>query len=85
MVAGVTRHIFISYHHDSDGSYVDELARFLIGQGVAVWFDREIISGDRWHEVIEEMVNSCAALIVVMSPKARGVTAGSSSSRMCWH
>ena len=70
-VAGVTGHVFISYSHDGDGAYVERLAAFLTQRGVRVWFDREIISGDRWHEVIQERIDSCAALIVVMSPAAQ--------------
>jgi hypothetical protein len=68
----VAGHVFISYHHDTAGAYVERLARFLIAYGVDVWFDRAIITGDRWARVIEHQINTCAAVIVIMNPGADG-------------
>jgi WD40 repeat protein len=67
----VTGHVFISYRHEEpDQSYVERLAAFLTGAEVAVWFDREIVSGDRWHALIQQKINDCGAFIVVMTPAA---------------
>jgi hypothetical protein len=45
-------HAFISYAHGPDGEYVDRLAAFLTAAGVLVRFDREIVTGSRWEQVI---------------------------------
>lgn len=66
----MTGHVFLSYSHASDGEYVELLAKHMTEQGVTVWFDRDIISGDRWASVIRAQIDSCAAFIVVMSPAA---------------
>jgi tellurium resistance protein TerD len=63
-------HVFVSYARE-DEAYVDTLVRYLRGQGVEVWTDTAIYFGDRWSEVIEEKIDSCAAFVVVMSPAAR--------------
>jgi hypothetical protein len=62
--------IFISYSHGPDGAYVERLAAYLTNTGVPVWYDREIISGDRWESVIQSQIAACAAFIVVMTPDA---------------
>jgi hypothetical protein len=69
-VPAVGGHVFVSYGHGSDGGYVPRLAAFLAEAGVAVWFDREIITGDRWERVIRERIDTCAAFVVVMTPEA---------------
>jgi tetratricopeptide (TPR) repeat protein len=64
-------YVFISYSHEPpDAAYVARLADALIGAGVAVWYDRELGSGDRWKQVLRDRVDGCAALVVVMSPAA---------------
>ncbi|MBB5874600.1 hypothetical protein F4553_008034 [Allocatelliglobosispora scoriae] len=63
-------HVFISYSHASDADYVLRLADHLAKAGVRVWFDNEIIAGDRWQSVIQAQVVDCAAMIVLMSPQA---------------
>jgi hypothetical protein len=66
----MSRHVFASYAR-ADEAYVEELSRHLSAQGVEVWTDAAIYFGDRWPEVIEEKIDSCAAFVVVMSPAAR--------------
>ncbi|MBB5874213.1 hypothetical protein F4553_007647 [Allocatelliglobosispora scoriae] len=66
----MTGHVFISYSHAHDGPYVEKLTAYLVSAGVPVWYDKEIISGTRWHEVIKEQIDTCSVLIVVMSPAA---------------
>jgi hypothetical protein len=63
-------HVFISYSHSADAQYVERLAAFLEDAGVPAWYDREIISGDRWRSVIREQIETCSLLIVVMTPEA---------------
>jgi hypothetical protein len=64
-------HVFISYRHaEPDTAYVEKLATFLGTAGIVVWFDREIVSGDRWHALIEQQINTAVAVVVVMSPQA---------------
>lgn len=60
--------VFISYSR-SDFAYVQQLAAFLSGYGVRVWYDVESLStGDRWENVIKEHVETCSSMVVVMSP-----------------
>ena len=63
-------YVFISYSQH-ERSYVVQLARHLEAAGVPCWYDHELAAGDRWHRVIEERINGCAALVVVMTPEAR--------------
>jgi TIR domain len=63
--------VFVSYSHaPPDAVYVERLAAFLGAAGVSAWFDRELASGDRWDRVLREKIDTCAALVVVMSPSA---------------
>jgi hypothetical protein len=67
------RHVFISYSR-TDQAYVDHLVEHLGDAGIPTWIDKTIDYGDRWHEVIEEKVDSCAAMVVVMTPAAKAST-----------
>jgi hypothetical protein len=58
--------VFISYS-SADRAYVDRLAAFLRQQGVPVWYDPNIGPGQRYVQVIEEAINACAGMVVVMS------------------
>lgn len=63
-------YLFVCYSHRGDREYVEALTEYLTSAGLSVWFDREIATGDRWESVIRAQIDSCAALIVVMSPEA---------------
>jgi hypothetical protein len=78
--------VFISYSHCQDGGYVESLAAHLAGEGVPVWFDKEIITGDRWERVVHTKIDTCAAFIVVMSPWPRHPNgwAARSTTPTCW-
>jgi hypothetical protein len=65
----VAAHVFISYSRD-DLAYVERLAAYLRAEGIPVWFDRHILEGSRWAEVIADKIDTCAAAIIVMSPGA---------------
>ena len=66
----VSGHVFISYRHGPETEYVERLAAFLTSAGVPVWFDREIVTGDRWDQLIRTQVDGCAAFVVIMTPEA---------------
>jgi WD40 repeat protein len=63
--------VFVSYSRD-DRDYVDGLVAYLAEQGITAWIDRErITNGERWAPLIEQQIEACAAMIVVMSPTAK--------------
>jgi TIR domain/LytR cell envelope-related transcriptional attenuator len=63
-------YVFISYSRRQQ-AYARRLAAYLgTGHGIAVWIDDELITGDRWENVIKARIDECAALIVVMSRDA---------------
>ncbi|MDU0289929.1 TIR domain-containing protein [Saccharothrix longispora] len=62
-------HVFLSYSR-KQRSYARKLARHLADHGVPVWMDDEIVTGDRWEDAIRTRIDTCAAVVVVMSPDA---------------
>ena len=62
--------MFLSYAHGADDEYVSRLARFLTDAGIPVWYDKEIVPGDRWERLIQEKITRCAAVVVVMTTVA---------------
>lgn len=63
-------HVFISYSR-KQREYVRRLATHLAeAAGVEIWFDYEIVTGERWDDVVRTKIDTCAALIVVMTPDA---------------
>jgi len=61
--------VFISYARP-DRPYVEKLAEHLSGSRIPVWFDYELTAGDRWHQVIRNEIDRCAAFVVVMTPES---------------
>jgi WD40 repeat protein len=61
--------VFISYAR-ADRDYVHRLAESLIGQGIPVWYDVDITPGREWNRTLQEHVETCAAVLVVMTPAA---------------
>ncbi|MDX8028671.1 TIR domain-containing protein [Lentzea sp. BCCO 10_0856] len=62
--------MFISYSR-KHRTYVRRLADHLVQvAGVEVWFDYELVTGERWDNVVRQKIDDCAALIVVMTPDA---------------
>jgi hypothetical protein len=78
-VGAVTGYAFISYSHYDAREYVDRLATYLEDKGVAVWYDNELITGDRWVRVIEQKLCAATVVISVMTP-AGDESAGSTES-----
>jgi hypothetical protein len=70
MVRDVSGPVFISYCREADADYVERLAAYLVGAGVAVWHERPGVTGPPWSE-IEQHIAGCAAFIVVMTGAAR--------------
>jgi hypothetical protein len=64
----VTGYAFISYSHHDAHEYVDRLTTYLENNGVAVWYDKELITGDRWVRVIEQKLSAATVVISVMTP-----------------
>ncbi len=64
-------HVFISYARP-DRQFVDWLAHLIESHGIPVWYDRGLAPGDDWATVIEQQINSCAAVVVVMTPAGGG-------------
>lgn len=65
---GVTE-VFLSYSRNQQ-AYARSLAEHLRQRGVPVWVDDDLVAGDRWERVIQERIDRCAALVVVMTPDA---------------
>ena len=58
--------IYISYAR-SESSSASELARAIQQAGFSVWWDRQIMAGDKWANQIEEQLNSAGCVIVLWS------------------
>jgi hypothetical protein len=61
--------VFISYCH-FDQAFVDDLARKLRAEGVAVWYDPDLAAGQRWVQILAERISEASAMIVVVSPES---------------
>ena len=64
-------HIVISYSHQ-DSDYAHKLESDLKRRGFEVWIDDRIDYGTRWPRVIERQIDTCAAMIVIMTPRSKG-------------
>ncbi|MBZ0318021.1 MAG: toll/interleukin-1 receptor domain-containing protein [Anaerolineae bacterium] len=62
-------HVFISYSR-TDFSHADELRQTLETHQFEVWMDTEIPSGSRWQDVILSQIETCSAMVVVVSPRS---------------
>jgi TIR domain len=58
--------IFVSYS-SRDRGYVDQLVAHLKKHGVPVWYDPNIRPGDRYVQAIEQAIDGCTGILVVMS------------------
>ena len=65
----MSHHVFISYSRH-DKPYARRLVSGLRANGFEVWNDDRIDFGDRWWRTIEDAIKGCAALVVVMTPRA---------------
>jgi hypothetical protein len=69
-ITGVSGHAFISYSH-LDAEYVGRLKIHLAAAGLTVWTDEGIDYGAQWSAIIEKQIETCAAFVPVMTPRAR--------------
>lgn len=59
-------YIFISYSH-KDKSYVQKLVAELEQHEFVVWYTTQIDYGSQWPNILQEKVDNCAALILIMT------------------
>ena len=71
----VTNHkvlVFISYAHEDEKPYVEELRKQLVILKrlniVEDWYDREITAGTEWHGAIDSRLNSAQLILLLISP-----------------
>lgn len=62
--------IFISYKRE-DKAVAERLERALEQLGFDVWWDFELLSGDRFRKVIEKVIDQCGAAVVLWSTLSR--------------
>lgn len=62
--------VFISYSHENrDAARI--IAETITAKGYDVWWDRDLIAGDDYTEIIEEVLDKAKAVIVVWSAVSR--------------
>lgn len=56
--------LFVSYKHD-DKSTVMEVLEFLLEQGVRLWYDTDLVVGDKWSEIAKGLIQheNCKGVI----------------------
>ena len=62
-------YIFISYSHDDADLVHPEIERFY-NDGYNVWYDEGIISGEGWHEIVENALLNSSLLLFFISDKS---------------
>jgi MoxR-like ATPase len=60
----------MSYAH-ADHVYVEAVVKHLRDHGLTVFYDAEIATGERWATVLEERIDTCRVVVVVMSIAAK--------------
>ena len=68
---GVTPFAFISYARADGLGYVTRLSAHMEELQLPHWFDRDVVTGDRWEHVIVDKLTTSAALVVVMTTAGR--------------
>ena len=72
MLAREPQTAFISYSRE-DSEFALRLAGDLKAAGAAVWLDQlDIAPGERWARAVENALNSCPRLLVILSPASVG-------------
>ena len=64
-------YIFISYSH-KDKKYAHRLEKALNRSGFEVWLDDRIDYGTKWPKKIEQKLDGCEALILIMTAHSHG-------------
>ncbi len=68
--SGSGQYIFLSYSRINK-QFVSELAKWLEGHGVTVWYDNDIDYGLHWKKEIKRALSNASIILVVMSKAAR--------------
>lgn len=64
-------HVFISYARTDSTAFVDRLEHDLKDQHFLPWVDRHTLQGGQeWLEMIQDAIDQCQSLVVVLSPEA---------------
>lgn len=61
--------VFISYSRD-DRAAARHFAQCLVGEGLSVWWDAALHSGETFDEVIERELKAASAAVVLWSPRS---------------
>jgi TIR domain-containing protein len=69
----MARHVFIVYSR-ADHHYIVRLAEYLATYDVPVWFDDAVDYGEAWEHAIREHIDTCLAVVPVMTPTAERST-----------
>src|SRR6266571_3650147 len=65
-------HVFISYKHD-DGDFAEILINRIEKAGFNTWVDNDKLhAGEDWRREIDQAIMDSFALVVIMTPEARG-------------
>ncbi len=65
--------LFIS-HSSSDTEFARQIAQALTEVGVNVWIDvADIPAGMKWSTAIQQGLNECDAMILIISPELNGL------------
>src|SRR5512141_1132332 len=62
-------YIFIGYSHE-DSDFAEHLETLLHEQGFETWRDNKLVVGEQWRQAILKAVESCAAMVIVMSHRS---------------
>ena len=73
-MAAETQTAFISYSRE-DSEFALRLAGDLKAAGAAVWLDQlDIAPGERWAKAVEDALNNCPHMLVILSPSSASST-----------
>lgn len=62
------QHVFISYHHQDNGKYMQELRDYIQKLGFTAWADLDIPGGSTWTAVIDEELAKSTHLVLIWTP-----------------
>ena len=63
--------VFVSYSH-ADRDRIRPVVSQLEAQGLTVWWDRNVVPGERWREEVEYRLKDCHALLVFWTQASVG-------------
>ena len=61
--------IFISHSH-KDAEYAQAIAALMENYGFLVWWDKNLLPGEKYRAKIETLINQCPAVISLWSPNS---------------